>query len=115
MKKVGSSLLDLIKNGKKDNLGGPIMVIKELVNKAKSGFSIFMIFLSFISINLAILNLIPLPIFDGGQLVKVTIEAIIGRPLPEKVVTYIDYACWISVIGLMIFISLMDIKKIFGL
>lgn len=112
--RVAKSLVELVKNGKKDNMGGPLMVIKELVSKAQRGFSIFFVFLAFISINLAVLNLIPLPIFDGGQIVKVTIEAIIGKPLPEKAIYYIDYACWISVILLMVYISFFDLKKIIG-
>lgn len=108
------SLFDMIKNRDKKSLGGPLMVIKQLMTKAEKGFSIYILLLALISINLAVLNLLPLPILDGGQLVKITIEAIIRRPLPEKMIYYIDYACWISMILLMAYISFFDMKKMCG-
>jgi regulator of sigma E protease len=108
------SLFQMCKERNKNGLGGPLMVIKQLMNKAEKGFSLYLLLLALISINLAVLNLIPLPIFDGGQLVKVTIEALIGRQLPEKMIYYIDYACWLFVILLIAYISFFDIKKICG-
>src|SRR3990167_4896398 len=60
-----------------DNIGGPISVIFATVQGAKKGLKYFLILLSLISINLAVLNIIPIPIMDGGQILFVTIEAII--------------------------------------
>jgi regulator of sigma E protease len=108
------SLIEMIKQRDKKSLGGPLMVITQLITKAQKGFSIYILLLALISINLAVLNLLPLPILDGGQLVKVTIEALIRRPLPEKMIYYIDYACWISMILLMAYISFFDMKKMCG-
>jgi regulator of sigma E protease len=108
------SLIEMIKQQDRKSLGGPLMVIKQLMTKAEKGFSIYILLLALISINLAVLNLLPLPILDGGQLVKITIEAIIRRPLPEKMIYYIDYACWLSIILLMAYISFFDVKKMCG-
>lgn len=108
------SLIDMFKQRDRKSLGGPLMVISQLINKAQKGFSIYILLLALISINLAVLNLLPLPILDGGQLVKVTIEALIRRPLPEKMIYYIDYACWLSMIILMAYISFFDVKKMCG-
>lgn len=89
-------------------VGGPIMVITETIKGAQKGFKIFLLFLAVISINLAILNLIPLPILDGGQIMFVTIEALIGRQLP-KLREYIHMISWILVLGLVIYLTLKDV------
>ena len=65
-----------------------------------------------ISINLAILNLIPLPILDGGQILFYSIEALFRRPLPENVRMAIHYASWIFIMTLMVYLSFKDLKAI---
>lgn len=97
-----------------DKIGGPIMIIAMTVKSAASGFQIFLLFLALISINLAVLNLIPLPILDGGQILFYSIEALIGRPLPAKVREYIFIATWIMFIVLFIYLSFKDINRIAG-
>lgn len=98
-----------------DNLGGPLMVISQTIKGAERGFKIFLLLLAFISINLAILNIIPLPIMDGGQALFYTIEAIMRRPLNEKVREYIHYATWILLLILVVYLSIKDVITIFGL
>jgi regulator of sigma E protease len=94
-------------------MAGPLMIISATAKGAEQGVKIFFIFLAIISINLAILNLIPLPILDGGQILFYTIEAIIRRPLPETVKYYIHLASWIGILILMLYLSLKDITRIF--
>lgn len=98
-----------------DNLGGPLMVISQTIKGAEKGFKIFLLLLAFISINLAVLNIIPLPIMDGGQALFYTIEAIIRRPLNEKIREYIHYATWILLLILVVYLSIKDVITIFGL
>lgn len=98
-----------------NNLGGPLMVISQTIKGAEKGFKIFLLLLAFISINLAILNIIPLPIMDGGQALFYTIEAITGRPLNEKIREYIHYATWILLLILVVYLSIKDVIMIFGL
>ncbi len=95
---------------KKDvtEIGGPIMVITETIKGAQKGFKTFLLFLAVISINLAVLNLIPLPILDGGQIFFVTIETIIGRQLP-KLREYIHIVSWVAVMALIFYLTLKDI------
>lgn len=90
------------------SVGGPVMVIAETIKGAQKGFKILLLFLAVISINLAILNLIPLPILDGGQIMFVTIETIIGRQLP-KLREYIHIISWVMVLALVIYLTLKDI------
>ncbi len=94
------------------HMAGPLMIISMTAKSAGAGFKIFLFLLAIISINLAVLNLIPLPILDGGQILFNTIEAIIGRELPIKVKEYIHIACWLLLLGLILFISTHDIYRI---
>lgn len=89
--------------------GGPIAIISATMKGACQGFKIFMLLLAIISINLAIFNLIPVPILDGGQLLFYTIEAIVRRPLPIKVKEYIHIASWAAFMVLLVFLSAKDI------
>lgn len=96
-----------------EGVGGPIMIIATMVQEAQKGFGILLFLLAFISVNLAALNLIPLPILDGGQAVELTIEAIIRRPLPQRARIVVHYACWILVFGFILYLSYKDILHIF--
>jgi len=96
-----------------ESVGGPLLVISETIKGIEKGFKIFLIMLALISVNLAIFNLIPLPIADGGQILFTTIEAIIRRQLPEKVKLTIHYISWIGVLVLALYLSFKDILRIF--
>ncbi|PFG55579.1 regulator of sigma E protease [Vibrio sp. ES.051] len=68
-----------------NNLSGPISIAKGAGATADYGLVYFLGFLALISVNLGIINLVPLPMLDGGHLLFFAIEAIIRRPVPEKV------------------------------
>ncbi|MDE1239416.1 sigma E protease regulator RseP [Vibrio aestuarianus] len=68
-----------------NNLSGPISIAKGAGTTADYGLVYFLGFLALISVNLGIINLVPLPMLDGGHLLFFAIEAIIRRPVPEKV------------------------------
>lgn len=93
-------------------MAGPIAIIGMMSKSAGFGFTFFMFLLAIISINLAILNLIPIPILDGGQILFYTIEAIIQRPIPVKVKEYIHIACWLFFIALTLYLSTQDVMRI---
>jgi regulator of sigma E protease len=97
-------------------VGGPVMIIAETMKGAQKGFKIFLLFLAIISINLAILNLLPLPILDGGQIMFVTLETLIGKQLP-KLREYIHIGSWLLMLALIIFLTVRDlgILKLFGI
>lgn len=67
-----------------NNLSGPISIAKGAGATAGFGLVYFLGFLALISVNLGIINLLPLPILDGGHLLFYMIEAVIRRPVPEK-------------------------------
>ncbi len=68
-----------------ENLSGPISIAKGAGATADFGLVHFLMFLALISVNLGIINLLPLPVLDGGHLMFFAIEAVIRRPVPEKV------------------------------
>ncbi len=68
-----------------DTIGGPIMIAKMAGDQAKAGIGNLIFFIALISVNLAIINLVPIPILDGGHLLFFSIELIKGRPVNLKV------------------------------
>ena len=94
-----------------NQMAGPIMIISMTAKSAGAGLPIFLFFLAIISINLAVLNLNPIPILDGGQILFYTIEAIIGRELPIKIKEYIHIACWVLLLGLILYLSTQDLGR----
>ncbi len=91
---------------------GPLSIISLIMEGIKQNFSVFLLLLALISISLAVFNLVPLPILDGGQILFYTIEAIIGRPLPVKVKEYIHLGSWILILALIVYLSAQDIYRI---
>ena len=92
---------------------GPIGIAQMAGNTAQAGFLPFMYLMALLSISLAVLNLLPIPVLDGGQLTLLGIEAIRGEPLPEKVENII-YSGGVIMVGmLMIFAIFNDISRFF--
>ena len=67
------------------NLGGPITIAKVASASAKSGLESYISFLALLSVSLGVLNLLPIPVLDGGHLMYYLLELLAGRPVPEKV------------------------------
>ncbi len=94
-------------------LTGPIGIAIYTKEAASLGISYFLEFAAMISINLAIINILPLPALDGGRVLFVLIEKGIGRRVPEKVESYAHTAGFLLLIGLMIAITFKDITRYF--
>ncbi|MEM8661696.1 MAG: RIP metalloprotease RseP [Pseudomonadota bacterium] len=67
------------------NLSGPITIAKVASDSAKSGWEAYFAFLALLSVSLGVLNLLPIPVLDGGHLLFYFAELLAGRPVPEKV------------------------------
>lgn len=96
----------------REGIGGPIMMVCQVTQFAGLGFKMFLFMLAFISINLAVFNVLPLPIFDGGQVLFFTIEAILRRPLSDEARASIHYYTWLFVIALVIYLTFKDVLSI---
>jgi len=95
------------------NISGPITIAQYAGYSAKVGFSQFVMFLAVISISLGILNLLPIPILDGGHLMYYSIEALKGSPVSERVMAWGQQVGVIMLAGLMILAFYNDLTRIF--
>lgn len=95
-----------------DSLGGPILIVETAAQSAESGFAALLIFMAAISINLAVFNLLPIPVLDGGQLAIIGAEGIMGRPLGEKALGAFQMFGLLVIISLMVFAFYNDIMRL---
>lgn len=93
----------------KTDVGGPVTIIKMSGQAAKNGLMTLTYFLGFISINLAVFNLLPFPALDGGWTVILLIELITRRKVPDKIVGAANYVGFMILMGFMIVVTLKDI------
>ena len=117
MTKVTLSFLGKLIGGKEkaSQIGGPISIVQLSGREARQGFSDFVIFMALLSVNLGIINLLPVPVLDGGHLFFFGIEAIMGRPLGMRKREIAQQIGLYILIGLMIFVFYHDIAKLLGL
>lgn len=94
-------------------LGGPIMIAQMAGEQAKAGAGHLVFFIALISINLAVLNFLPIPVLDGGHLLFFFIEAIIGKPVNTKMREIAQQVGIFMLILLMLFVFYNDIARIF--
>ncbi len=112
LKSIITSLKGLISAHPLKDFVGPIMAVAISSKSAQRGFAHLLLLLAIISINLGFMNLLPLPIFDGGQFVIFTVETIMRRQLSEKVRNIIGVSSWVLAIGLLVIFSLRDIYSL---
>ena len=86
-----------------DTMGGPILIVQMAGEQASRGMLNFFVFMAIININLGVLNLLPIPILDGGHLMFLGIEAIRKKPLSEKIISISQR------IGLALLLTLMAV------
>ena len=96
-----------------DSVGGPIMIAKMAGEQASAGVPSFLAFMALLSINLGILNLLPVPVLDGGHLLFYFMELIFRRPVPQKVREYAQQIGMVLLLGLMVLAFYNDIIRYF--
>ena len=96
-----------------DTVGGPIMIAQMAGDQAKAGISSLFQFIAVISVNLAVINLLPIPVLDGGHLLFFLIEAVMGRPVNLKVREIAQQVGMVILIMLMILVFYNDIVRLF--
>ncbi len=112
-------LFDLIKGliqGDSSSAGsitGPVGIVPVVGNAIEVGFSFVVIITALISINLAIINLLPFPALDGGRLLFILIETIKRSPINPKTASWFNGVGFFILIGLMILVTVRDIIKLF--
>ena len=94
------------------NLSGPITIAKVASASAKSGLESYISFLALLSVSLGVLNLLPIPVLDGGHLLFYTVELLAGRPVPEKIQMLGYQLGLFLVIGIMALALYNDIARL---
>lgn len=97
------------------NLHGPIGIFRALKVTAEDGLATYLRLLAVLGLNLFLINLLPLPIADGGRLLFVFIEVIARRPLPAKAQNVINGFGVLLVVSLMVYVIGLDLLRVFGL
>ncbi len=110
---VGLSLVKLVEGEiPTKDLGGPILIAQQAAHQAKRGIEALMYFMALISINFAILNILPIPVLDGGNVMFTLIEAAIRKPINKKVKIAILQFGVLFIILLTVFVFYNDISRI---
>jgi regulator of sigma E protease len=93
-------------------MGGPIMIAEVAGRRIRDGLAEFVSLMALISVNLAIINLVPLPVLDGGQLLILGIEGIRRRPLSLKIKEYSQIVGVAALVALMVLVFYNDISRL---
>jgi regulator of sigma E protease len=96
------------------NLSGPVAIADYAGQSAKVGVFAYVAFLALISVSLGVLNLLPVPVLDGGHLVYYGLEAIKGRPLSDRFMQVTQKAGLAAIVGLMAVALFNDLSRLFG-
>lgn len=94
-------------------LSGPVGVIDQVQQTVALGWDAFLFLAVMITLNVGMVNLMPLPALDGGRLFFMVIELIRGKPVPPKYEGYVHAAGLVLLMGLMVFVTYNDIVRIF--
>jgi regulator of sigma E protease len=95
-------------------LGGPILIAKIAGERMQAGWLNFLYFMGVLSVNLGILNLLPIPILDGGHLVFFSVEAIMRKPLNLRTMEILQQVGLVILGTLMIFVFYNDLVRVFS-
>jgi len=94
------------------NIGGPIQIATETTRQANEGLVSVAVFVAVISVNLAVLNLLPIPMLDGGHLLFFLIEAILGRPLSLRKREMAQQVGFVLLMMIMVFALYNDLTRL---
>ena len=95
------------------NMSGPVGIVNHLSIFAKIGFKKLLWFVVFINVNLAILNLLPIPVLDGGHMFFATIEKLRGQPLPMAFMERAQMLFVVLLFSFMLYVTFFDMQRIF--
>jgi regulator of sigma E protease len=101
----------LIGKASVDNLSGPISIAQYAGQSATMGFVPFIKFMALVSVSLGILNLLPIPVLDGGHLLFFAIEGIKGSPVSEKIQLFFQQIGITLLVSLLAMAMFLDVER----
>ncbi len=93
-------------------LGGPILIATSSVQAARQGGAVLFYLIALLSVNLAVFNLLPVPILDGGQIVVQLVESARGRPLSDRAREYVARFGLALILALFVMVTFNDLKRL---
>ena len=101
---------------KLQHMSGPVMMLRVyyLMFENRDGWLMAFWFSVVLNVNLALLNLIPMPVLDGGHITLAIVEALRRRPVNARVLEIVQTACAVVIIGFMVYIAFFDVQDLFG-
>ena len=101
---------------KLQHMSGPIMIVRiyYMLFESDNGWKLALWFSVILNVNLAILNMLPIPVLDGGHIVLALIEGVRRKPVNMKILEWVQTACATLIIGYMLYISFFDIGDLLG-
>ena len=101
---------------KLQHLSGPVGIarIYYMLFESDRGWQLALWFSVVLNVNLAILNMLPIPVLDGGHIVLAIIESIRRKPVSMRILEYVQTGCAVVIIGYMLYVSFFDIGDLFG-
>ncbi len=119
LKWIGIQIREIVKAlgglffmGQVENVGGIVMTAAVVGQAVHSGISIVVMLIALISVNLAIINLLPIPALDGGKLVMYAVEGVRKKPAPERLEGILNMIGFAFIIGLAIFLVVQDVGRL---
>lgn len=110
LKGIYSMIFD---RSQKAELAGPLGIVQMTGKVVEKGFIPLLQFAALLSINLGLVNLLPVPMLDGGHVITLLLEAVRGKPLSDAAMQKIQYVGILLLISLMIFATISDIGRLF--
>jgi len=112
-----SGLISSKSNLSIEHLGGPVMIARVYYHLFQNpdGWKMALWFSVFFNVNLAIINMLPIPVLDGGHITLALLEAVRRKPVNVRLVEIVQTACAMLVIGYMLFITYFDVSDFFGI
>jgi regulator of sigma E protease len=101
---------------KLQHMSGPVMMLRVyyLMFEHVDGWRMALWFSVVLNVNLALINLLPIPVLDGGHIVLALVEAVRRRPVNMRVLEVVQSACAVLIIGFMVYIAFFDVQDLFG-
>lgn len=100
-------------DGASVEVSGPVGIVKTIGDASRYGIEYLLSLTALISLNLAVLNILPIPALDGGRLLFLLIEKIKGKPINIKTATIIHATSFFILVGLMLLVTVFDVFKLF--
>lgn len=114
VKMIYKTLADLIRGRfGMEGVSGPVGTVSVISEAAGQSFSSVLYLFTFISLNLGVMNLLPLPALDGGRILFTLVECVIRRPINPKFETYVHLAGMAVLLLFMAFVTVFDVLKLF--